>query len=166
MRHTGNHSRRPISSPSGRLDLLSEEPAALFVYGSLRFPDVLQVLLDRVPANQPAAVSGWRVAALRDRVYPALVPADTNATGQLLTDLSHAEWHVLDAFEDNLYNLARLTLDDGRHGWAYVSDANAAVLPTDWNAAKFMNRELGSYVDRCRRWRHWYEEQQPREQVS
>jgi gamma-glutamylcyclotransferase (GGCT)/AIG2-like uncharacterized protein YtfP len=166
MRHTGNHSLRPISSPCGRLDLLSEEPAALFVYGSLRFPEVLRMLLDRVPANRPAAVTGWRVAALRDHVYPALVPADTNATGQLLTDLSRAEWHVLDAFEDNLYDLACLTLDDGHHGWAYVSDANAVVLPADWNAAEFMNRELRAYVERCRRWRHWYEQQQPGEQVS
>jgi hypothetical protein len=124
------------------------------------------VLLDRVPANRPAAVTGWRVAALRDHVFPALVPADNNATGQLLTDLSRTEWHVLDAFEDNLYDLARLTLDNGHHGWAYVSDANAAVLPADWNAAEFMTRELRPYVERCRRWRQWYEQQQPSEHVS
>lgn len=166
MRHTGNHSPRPISSPCGRLDLLSEEPAALFVYGSLRFPEVLHVLLDRVPVNQPAAVAGWRVAALRDHVYPALVPADTKAVGHLLTDLSRAEWHVLDAFEDDLYDLERLTLDDEHHGWAYVSDANAAVLPEDWSAAEFANRELRSYVERCRRWRRWFDQQQPSEQVS
>jgi gamma-glutamylcyclotransferase (GGCT)/AIG2-like uncharacterized protein YtfP len=165
MRHTGNHSLRQTSRPYGRLDLLSEEPAALFVYGSLRFPDVLQALLDREPANRPATVTGWRAAALRDHVYPALVPADTTATGQLLTDLSRTEWHVLDAFEDTLYDLAHLTLDDGHHGWAYVSEASAAVLPTDWNAAEFMNRELRPYVERCRRWREWFE-QQPREQVS
>lgn len=166
MRHTGNHSPRPISSPCGRLDLLSEEPAALFVYGSLRFSEVLRVLLDRVPARRPAAVTGWRVAALRDHVYPALVPADANAAGQLVTDLSLAEWHVLDAFEDDLYDLARLTLDDGHHGWASVSDANAAVLSEDWNAAEFANRELGSYLERCRRWRRWFEQQQAGEQVS
>jgi gamma-glutamylcyclotransferase (GGCT)/AIG2-like uncharacterized protein YtfP len=126
---------------------------------------VLRVLLDRVPANQPAAVTGWRVAALRDHVYPVLVPADTNAAGQLLTDLSRAEWHVLDAFEDDLYDLTRLTLDDGHHGWAYVSDTNAMVLPENWNVAEFTIRELRSYVERCRRWRRRYEQQQPGEQV-
>jgi hypothetical protein len=119
---------------------------------------VLRTLLDRVPANRPAIVTGWRVAALRDHVYPVLVPADTNASGQLLTGLSRAEWHVLDAFEDDLYDLVRLTLDDGHHGWAYVGDVHSEVLPEDWNATEFTNRDLDAYVERCQRWRRSYEQ--------
>ncbi|MGB3441056.1 MAG: gamma-glutamylcyclotransferase [Actinophytocola sp.] len=123
-------------------------------------------MLDRVPASRAAAVTGWRVAALRDHVYPALVPAGTNASGRLLTDLSRAEWQLLDAFEDDLYDLTRLTLDDGQHGWAYVSDANGEILPVDWDATEFTNCELRSYVERCGRWRRWYEQRQSDEDAS
>ena len=46
---------------------LPSPPAALFAYGTLRFPDVLTALLGRVPEQAPAAVDGWRVAALDGR---------------------------------------------------------------------------------------------------
>lgn len=47
----------------------------LFTYGTLLFPEVLTALLGRV-ANRPEAdCSGWRVAALAERVYPGLVAA-------------------------------------------------------------------------------------------
>ena len=51
------------------------EPDALFVYGTLMFPEVLEVLLGRTPEMAPAALDGWRAAALADRVYPGLVAA-------------------------------------------------------------------------------------------
>jgi gamma-glutamylcyclotransferase (GGCT)/AIG2-like uncharacterized protein YtfP len=131
--------------------------APLFVYGSLRFQEVLLALLDRVPASAPAQASGWRVAALRDHVYPGLVAADGTATGLLLVDLTDAEWRTLDAFENDLYGLHRLPLDDDRSGWAYVCQDEAEVLAQDWDAAAFVNGELGIYVQRCREWREWHE---------
>lgn len=142
----------------GRLDQMTDEPAALFAYGTLRFPDVLRTLLDRVPANSPATVDGWRVAALRERVYPVLVPATTTANGLLLTGLSRAEWETVDAFEDPLYGLERLQMSDGRHGWAYVSSDDPAVLPRDWDISSFTRDDLPAYIERCRRWRQRYEQ--------
>ena len=58
---------RPASRPSGRTDRLSVAPEALFVYGSLLIPEVLQALLGRVPDR---TAGGWRVAALAGRRYP------------------------------------------------------------------------------------------------
>jgi gamma-glutamylcyclotransferase (GGCT)/AIG2-like uncharacterized protein YtfP len=149
----------PTSRPSSRLAHLSEEPAALFAYGTLRFPDVLQTLLDRVPSTAPATVTGWRVAALRERVYPVLVPAATTANGLVLTDLSRTEWHTLDAFEDPLYTLQQLSLNDGHHAWAYATEHDPAVLPHDWDINRFTHDELASYIERCQRWRRRYEQQ-------
>lgn len=142
---------------TSRLSELSEEPAALFAYGTLRFPDVLRTLLDRVPSSSPATVAGWRVAAMRERVYPVLVPAARTANGLLLTDLSRAEWHTLDAFEDPLYSLQRLATNEGNHGWAYVTDRDPAVLPNDWDIDAFADNELTAYIERCKRWRGRYE---------
>ncbi|HEV7933056.1 MAG TPA: gamma-glutamylcyclotransferase family protein [Actinomadura sp.] len=157
MPHTAPRSPQPTSQPCGRTDRLSAAPEALFVYGSLQFPDVLIALIGRVPDHSPTAAKGWRTAALPERVYPGLTPADGTAGGYLLTGLTAEEWRVLDAFEDTVYELQRLDLTDGRHGWAYVCDPNAEVLSEDWSAEEFTREHLPAYVQRCAAWRQRYE---------
>jgi gamma-glutamylcyclotransferase (GGCT)/AIG2-like uncharacterized protein YtfP len=75
----------------------------LFVYGTLQFPDVLRVLLGRVPPAQPATATGWRAAALAGRSYPGLVAGTGTGTGTVsglvLAGLASAEVQTLDAFE-------------------------------------------------------------------
>lgn len=77
--------------PPGQPDCLPAESAALFVYGTLAFPEVMQVLLGRVPDSGAASIAGWRIAALRDRVHAAMVNAEAIAYGRLIADLSTAE---------------------------------------------------------------------------
>jgi gamma-glutamylcyclotransferase (GGCT)/AIG2-like uncharacterized protein YtfP len=149
----------PSRSSDRLAQVLVEPEAALFVYGSLRFPDVLRVLLDRVPNSFPAAVDGWRVAALRDRVYPALVPAEKSANGLVINGLTPDEWNTLDAFEDNLYTLRRLATKDGNYAWAYVTeDDNPTVLTNNWDPDAFRRDDLTAYLERCRNWRQRYEQ--------
>lgn len=132
-------------------------PEALFAYGSLLFPEVLQALLGRVPESTPATVAGWRVAALPGRVYPALIAAEAIAKGRLLTDLTGQEWRIIDAFEDHVYDLRRLTLTDGRHGWTYVCTDESDVSPDDWDISQFERRDLTAYIERCTAWRQRHE---------
>ncbi|GLY74399.1 gamma-glutamylcyclotransferase family protein [Actinoallomurus iriomotensis] len=159
MPRTGNHSPQPTSPNSGQRDRLSVAPEALFVYGSLQFPDVLFALIDRVPDHEPAAAKGWRVATLPERVYPGLVSGEATARGFLLTGLAPEEWRVLDAFEDPVYELTRIDLIDGRHGWAYACNPDAEVGADDWSAEEFETRHLPAYVERCAAWRRRYENQ-------
>src|SRR4051812_46856021 len=100
MPHTEPRSPRPTSPNSGRPDRLSVDPEALFVYGSLQFPDVLFTLIDRVPDHSAAAARGWRVTALPGRVCPGLGAGEGTARGCLIGGLSTEEWRTLDAFED------------------------------------------------------------------
>ena len=132
-----------------------EAPADLFAYGTLLYPDVVNVLLGRVPDHLPAAAAGWRVAVVPDRVYPALVAGGSTASGQLLCGLSQDEWAVIDAFEDDLYDLRRLRLVGGGDGWAYVGDATT-VSAENWDRRAFAERHLANYVERCRTWRRTY----------
>ncbi|GGL61679.1 hypothetical protein GCM10010129_01560 [Streptomyces fumigatiscleroticus] len=138
--------------PAGRRNRLAQSPDALFCYGTLRFGAVLRALLGRVPARTPAAAPGWRAAALQNRVYPGLVAAapGSAAPGVLLTDLDTREWKILDAFEDDRYDLRRVTLADGGGGWAYVWP-NEEVRPQNWDAADFQSRHLSQYAARCAR---------------
>ncbi|WP_233510031.1 gamma-glutamylcyclotransferase family protein [Actinomadura craniellae] len=142
------------------------DPDALFVYGTLQFPEVLHALIDRVPAHTPAQAPGWRVTALPERVYPGLVPGQQTAAGYLLTGLSPEEWRVLDAFEDPVYELRRLHLTDNRHGWAYVCNPEADTLDEDWSLEIFTAQHLPAYVDRCAAWRQRHEARQNQEQAS
>jgi hypothetical protein len=144
---------------AGWHDRLPPDPAAaLFVYGTLRFPGILVSLIGRVPGNTPGRLAGWRAAALPGLAYPGLVPAGAAACadGLLLTGLTAAEWRVIDAFEDGGYNLTPVTLVDGRPGWAYTWADAAAQLPEDWSAERFAAEHLAEYVARCAAWRRHY----------
>ncbi|GLZ16185.1 hypothetical protein Acsp04_64200 [Actinomadura sp. NBRC 104425] len=86
----------------------------LFVYGTLRFPEVLRVLLGRVPDMRPATATGWSVRALPGKVYPGLVAdPDGVARGLVMTDLTEDERRLLDAFEGDGYDPVLIPLDDG-----------------------------------------------------
>ncbi|RKS79590.1 gamma-glutamylcyclotransferase (GGCT)/AIG2-like uncharacterized protein YtfP [Actinomadura pelletieri DSM 43383] len=136
------------------------DPEALFVYGSLQFPEVLFALIDRVTDHEPVSAKGWRVATLPGRPYPGILPGDKTAHGYLLTGLTPQEWRLLDAFEDPVYELVRVDLTDGRHGWTYACNPGAEVGDDDWSAEEFEARELPAYVERCSAWRQRYESQQ------
>ena len=83
-------------------------PLPLFVYGTLRDPDVLTLVLGHAvdPAPRIAALAPrHRVVFFPQRTYPALVPDPTTvAEGPLLRDLSAADLAALDLFEGDEYS--------------------------------------------------------------
>lgn len=127
---------------------MSLSPEPLFAYGTLRFPQVLQALLGRVPDHSTGTVAGWRTAALDGRVYPALVPAaDATAHGLLLSGVTPEERERLDDFEGQAYELRPVPMTDGRYAWAYVW-RDGEVLEEDWDAADFADQHLTAYAAR------------------
>jgi gamma-glutamylcyclotransferase (GGCT)/AIG2-like uncharacterized protein YtfP len=145
-----------LPSP-GYPERLPIAPVTLFAYGTLTFPEVVRVLLGRVPDSTPAAVAGWRIAAIPGRVYPAMVTAEAIAHGRLITGLTELEWRVVDAFEDGIYELDQLTLTDGRQAWAYICENRDAVSSDDWDAEQFERHHLVAYLKRCSAWRREYQ---------
>ncbi|MFI2434611.1 gamma-glutamylcyclotransferase family protein [Streptomyces sp. NPDC018693] len=137
--------------PANRRDRLRGAPSSLLVYGTLQFDAVLKGLLGRVPARIPTAAPDWRAAALEGRVYPGLVAAPgASAGGLLLTDLTDKEWGVLDAFEDDCYDLREVALSTGHRGLAYVWPGGE-VRPENWDPAEFEKLHLPAYAARCAR---------------
>ncbi|WP_433760553.1 gamma-glutamylcyclotransferase family protein [Nocardia sp. CA-135398] len=123
----------------------------LFVYGTLQFPEVLVELIGRCPELVSAELVGWRAAALPGRVYPGLVPAAGGvARGVVLSGLDAGEWAVLDAFEDDEYELRRVRPGPAA-AWTYVW--TSVVAPDDWYAERFAAAHLGAFVARCATWR-------------
>lgn len=131
---------------------------ALFVYGTLRFPEVVVALLGRRPTMVPAAVAGWRAAALRDRTYPGLVPAGRGEVceGRCLLGLTRAERELLDLFEGDSYEADAVTLVGGGPAVAYLwrgGGGQADVRAVNWDIADFASLHLSEFVQHCRQWR-------------
>jgi gamma-glutamylcyclotransferase (GGCT)/AIG2-like uncharacterized protein YtfP len=143
---------------NGRLDRQSVVAGDLFVYGSLRCPEVLEVLLGRVPQGRPATATGWRAAKLMHQIYPGLTPAEGTAEGIVISDLSEAEWQMLNTFEDPIYDLRRLELSNADSAWAYVCSDGTPVSDDNWDIDQFISTQMEAYVTRCRIWRKAYEE--------
>lgn len=78
--------------------------ALLFVYGTLRDPELVHGVLERGPAMVPAVLPGFAAVHYPGRIYPALVRAPgASAEGLVLTDLSPFEYDLLDAYEGEEY---------------------------------------------------------------
>ncbi|MFE9576211.1 gamma-glutamylcyclotransferase family protein [Nocardia sp. NPDC006044] len=129
---------------------------SLFVYGTLQFPEVLDALIGRVPQRRAATVTGWRVAALPGLLYPGLVPEpDALARGLVLRGLNAAEWAVLDAFEDDQYDLRAISLPSSADRVStYVW--TAAVAQDDWHPDQFTETYLPDFVAHCADWRRGF----------
>lgn len=140
-----------LAQHSSRRDRLPDTPDVLFVYGTLQFDAVLEALLGRIPTSTSASAPEWRAAALEGRVYPGLVAAPgATAVGLLLTDLTEREWGLLDAFEDDRYDLREVVLSTGECGLAYIWPGGE-VLPQSWDPAEFKELHLPAYAARCAR---------------
>lgn len=141
----------PVPATSGRRDRLSPDATDLFAYGTLQFDAVLAALIGRIPQRVTASAPGWRAASLEGRVYPGLVAApDSAAPGVLLTGLSRREWAILDAFEDDRYDLCEVALAAGGPGFAYVWPDDKG-REENWDADQFRARHLQEYAARCAR---------------
>jgi len=152
-RSTGARSDTAVPAFTGRLSILPPQADELFVYGTLQFGPVLEVLLGRVPEAEFAMARDRRVAALRQRVYPGLVAEPGRlAGGLLLRGLTAAEWAIIDAFEDEEYELRAIGMV-GREEPVPTYVWTAVVAQEDWLPEEFAADHLPGYVTLCARWR-------------
>ncbi len=142
--------------PGGSPDQLSFKPAALFAYGALAFPEVMQVLLGRVPVNTPGSAAGWRVVAAPGNTQAVMVKAEAVARGRVISDLSNAEWQLVDAFHLGC-ELRLLGLIDGSTAWSHVCADQRRASVEDWDARQFEKDGFVAYLKSCAEWRRQYQ---------
>ena len=107
----------------------------LFVYGTLRDPDLLTAVLARLvrpAARLEAAAPGFRAVHYPGRSYPALVRAPgAVAEGLVLTDLSPFECDLLDAYEGEEYRRDLIPVMIGEELHEVFAYLPAMVIPKD-----------------------------------
>lgn len=105
----------------------------LFVYGTLRDPDVFAAVVGRLKPQRPAAAKGYRAVFYPSRVYPALiVEPSSSAEGILVSDLADAELAALDTFEGGEYH--RLPIEVIVDGSAVTVDAYLPICGVSLSA--------------------------------
>lgn len=121
-------------------------PLPLFVYGTLRDPDLVAAVLGRplrADSVHAARAPGWRAVHYPGRSYPALVRAPgVAAEGLLLTRLTAFERDLLDAYEGDEYRrgpVATMLADEPE---LHEADAYlpALAIPTDaheWSLSRW-----------------------------
>ena len=119
----------------------------LFVYGTLRDPDLLAGVLNRTlrPAHMhPARAPGFRAVHYPGRIYPAVVrQPGAAADGLLLTDLTPFERDLLDAFEGEEYRPSVIPVIVGEELHEAFAYLPAIAVPPDaepWTLANWQIR--------------------------
>ena len=123
----------------------------LFVYGTLRDPELLSAVLGRPATGLAAAAPGFAAVHYPGRIYPALVRRPGAATaGLILTNLTPFELDLLDAFEGEEYRRAvvPVMIDEELHeAFAYLPAVPVRNQP-DWSLETWQEthkaRVLGS----------------------
>lgn len=123
---------------------MNELALPLFVYGTLRDPDLVAAVLGRrLHTVYPARAPGWKAVPYPGRIYPALVRAPgAAAEGLLVTGLSPFERDLLDAYEGEEYRrtpIATMLVDEPE---LHEADAYLPVIavPTDaheWSLSRW-----------------------------
>ena len=114
----------------------------LFVYGTLRDPDLLAAVLGRPLQSHGmhiARAPGFRAVHYPDRIYPALIRVPgAAAEGLLLTDLTAFERDLLDAFEGSEYRrgfVAAMVEEELFEAEAYLPAIAVPDTSEDWSLA-------------------------------
>lgn len=127
----------------------------LFVYGTLLFPEILHVLLGRLPGSSEALLSGYHRFSIHDgadvRPYPTVFPRPgAEVHGLLLSGLSPAEHAVLDAYEGEDYVKTTVSvLQEDRQLEAIVYAWRAdkrGQLRGAWDPEQFRVQHLEAYL--------------------
>lgn len=126
----------------------------LFVYGTLRDPDLLTAVLGRplrAAGVHRARAPGFRAVYYPGRIYPALIHAPgVAAEGLLLIDLSAFERDLLDAYEGEEYRrdtVAALVEEDLFEADAYLPVIAVPNAGPDWSLADWQAEHKRRVID-------------------
>jgi gamma-glutamylcyclotransferase (GGCT)/AIG2-like uncharacterized protein YtfP len=137
---------------------------ALFAYGTLLFPEILQAVTGRVAASSPAALDGFVRRSLAGDFFPAVVEgaAGDRVIGVVYRGLDQRDWERLDRFEGSLYDRRAVTVRLGPAGpegtagsdlhaaFTYVlrQDSSHRLATEPWDPAAFARDHLAAFVAR------------------
>mmetsp|Transcript_26421 Transcript_26421/g.67920 ORF Transcript_26421/g.67920 Transcript_26421/m.67920 type:complete len:246 (-) Transcript_26421:351-1088(-) len=138
-----------------------EEGGTIFVYGTLMAPEIVELLIKRMPSHSPATLAGHRRVRVKGADFPAVVrelSAGGERTGQveglLLRGLDDVELTIFDDYEDDDYtrDIVTVTLPDGSQADAFVyiwgDHVRHKLTSEPWDYAAFRANDMEGYMAR------------------
>ena len=125
---------------------------AIFTYGTLMFPEVMNAVCGRLYDSTPASLEGYQLTSLISRVYPAILPVPgARCEGLLYTGIDEDMLVTLDDFEGDEYERVQVDVQSAGQttsAWAYVLTASCFTLASgqDWKTAIFREKHLKNYL--------------------
>jgi gamma-glutamylcyclotransferase (GGCT)/AIG2-like uncharacterized protein YtfP len=124
----------------------------VFVYGTLMVPQVLEILLGRVPELRPATLLGYHRYAIEGACYPAItISENSSVDGRLLTGLSSDELATLDAYEGDSYVRTGVSVllagtTEAAECYVWRGAGGVALTRADWDLDAFIEHHLQHYL--------------------
>ena len=130
---------------------------AVFTYGSLMIPAVMEAVTGQRFEHEPARLLGFARYALRGETYPGLVEEPAAATdGILWRPIDAASVDRLDDFEGEWYERRNVIVETETGGesaaFTYVlhPDQHHRVSRRSWSRSRFESRYLQGFLSRYR----------------
>lgn len=129
---------------------------SLFAYGTLSFPDVLEVVIGRRPEPTAATLADFRCERFVGGHFPGLVAGPgSRVHGVVYRDIDRATLARLDDFEGDLYvrRLLEVTVDGAPlTAFTYLVAARfQARFAGDWDREWFARHHKGEFIARLMR---------------
>ena len=131
---------------------------ALFTYGTLTIPEVMQLVTGRHFASCEAIAPDFACFRIQDRLYPGITPRPGEWTeGRVYLNVDPHSLDLLDLFEDERYSRELITVT--RHPGASTINAYAYIISREhqsvvskepWNRQHFIETHIDSYLETCR----------------
>ncbi|MDX1514453.1 MAG: gamma-glutamylcyclotransferase family protein [Gammaproteobacteria bacterium] len=130
----------------------------LFVFGSLRDGDILEIVLGRSLEDVrrvSARLPGFRVARLPDESYPVMLRAECHSVqGELLCGLSEEDFRRIAFFENQEYRFDQCTVelaDGGRREALYCTENEVEPGALDpWSLKDWQRRHKPVFMKHTR----------------
>ena len=130
---------------------------AVFTYGTLEFPEVMEAVTGRGFDSVEATTEGYARYLLKGRIYPGMTPVSgQTTTGRVYLGITQQTLELLDDFEDDMYvrQLITVRIQEGHEFNAYayiIQPKDRAVLSGNpWVRETFVKDHLASYLAACR----------------
>ena len=137
--------------------------SALFAYGTLAFPEVMEAVLGVVVPSEPARIHGWARYRVGGEQYPGLVACTgVVTTGTLYPCCEPAALSVLDDFEGDLYDRVELLVEpnlrESELANVYVisADRSARLTRESWSPEDYRALHLESFLMQCHEFRRFF----------
>jgi gamma-glutamylcyclotransferase (GGCT)/AIG2-like uncharacterized protein YtfP len=130
--------------------------AAVFAYGTLLFPAVMEAVTGRRFGTREAELAGYARRRLRRRIYPAAVASPgACVAGRLYEGVDAPTLARLDRFEGELYERRRVSVAPAEGGevsaelYVLVAAHRGELLDDPWDPEEFASAHLGAYLRSC-----------------